>query len=105
MSGFATARERAEYEEIRLRVLRTTHVWHVAGVQIGGQAVLGPQGAAVEDVTVTAGVGTLPTPSDTVAIADAAAPTVQELLVLILSEKAKNDALRARLRAHGIIAT
>jgi hypothetical protein len=60
--------------------------------------------AAFADLTVTAAVGTLPTADGSVTIADAATPTVAELLEFCVELEAKVEALSARLRAAGVIA-
>lgn len=63
------------------------------------------QGAAVADLTTTATAGTLPTPDGSVTIANAATPTVTELLEYCVELEAKLETLLARVRAHGLIAT
>lgn len=56
-------------------------------------------GAAIPNLTVTATSGSLPTANGSVTIADAAAPTVVELLELCMEIKAKQDAALATMRA------
>lgn len=57
------------------------------------------QVAALSALTVTATTGTLPTAGGSVTIADAATPTVAELLDLCMELKAKVDAAVAALKA------
>jgi hypothetical protein len=63
------------------------------------------QPTAVTDLTVTATTGSLPTANGAVTIADAAAPTVAELLEYCTEIESKLEALLSRLRSLGIIAT
>jgi hypothetical protein len=63
------------------------------------------QPAAVADLTVTATSGTLPTANGSVTIANAATPTVTELLEYCTELEAKIEMLLARLRSLGLIAT
>ena len=63
------------------------------------------QPTAVTDLTVTATTGSLPATNGTVTIADAAAPTVVELLEYCTEIESKLEALLSRLRTIGIIAT
>ena len=49
-------------------------------------------------LTITATTGTLPTAASTQVIADAATPTVVELLAAVVSLNAKVEALRTALR-------
>ena len=63
------------------------------------------QPAAVADLTTTATAGTLPTPNGTVTIADAATPTVTELLEYCVELEAKLEAALGHLRTLGLIAT
>jgi hypothetical protein len=63
------------------------------------------QPAAIADLTTTATTGTLPTADGTVTIADAAAPTVDELLEYCVELEAKLEAALAHLRTLGLIAT
>lgn len=63
------------------------------------------QGTAVGDLTVTATSGTLPTADGSVTIANAATPTVTELLEYCVELEAKLETLLARIRATGLIAT
>ena len=63
------------------------------------------QPAAVANLTVTATTGSLPTADGSVTIADAAAPTVDELLEYCVELEAKLEAALAHLRTLGLIAT
>lgn len=72
--------------------------------RINGTKVIGAQGAAVADLTSTATSGSLPTPNGSITIANAATPTVVELLEYCVELEAKLEALLARVRAHGLIA-
>jgi hypothetical protein len=63
------------------------------------------QPSAIADITTTATTGTLPTPDGTVTIADAAAPTVDELLEYCTELEAKLETALAALRTLGVIAT
>jgi hypothetical protein len=63
------------------------------------------QPAAIADITTTATTGTLPTPDGSVTIADAAAPTVDELLEYCTELEAKLETALAALRTLGLIAT
>lgn len=63
------------------------------------------QPTAVADLTTTATAGTLPTANGTVTIADAATPTVTELLEYCVELEAKLEAALSRLRDLGLIAT
>jgi len=74
-------------------------------LSVAGTQVVGAQGAAVSDLTTTATAGTLPTADGAVTIANAASPTVTELLEYCVELEAKLETLLARVRAHGLIAT
>ena len=63
------------------------------------------QPAAIADLTVTATTGTLPITNGTVTIANAATPTVTELLEYCTEIEAKLELALARLRSLGLIAT
>lgn len=63
------------------------------------------QPAAIADLTVTATTGSLPAADGSVTIADAAAPTVDELLEYCVELEAKLEAALAHLRTLGLIAT
>lgn len=63
------------------------------------------QPTAVADITTTATTGTLPTADGSVTIADAAAPTVIELLEYCVELEAKLETALSRLRSLGLIAT
>jgi hypothetical protein len=63
------------------------------------------QPTAVADITTVATVGTLPTPDGSVTIADAATPTVTELLEYCVELEAKLEAALSRFRDLGLIAT
>lgn len=67
--------------------------------QIDGAVAAKTQVAALTPATVTATTGTLPTPNGATTIANAATPTVSELLDLCMENKAKIDALVAALKA------
>lgn len=58
-----------------------------------------PQVDALTALTVTATTGTLPTANGSVTIANAATPTVAELLEFCVENKAKIDAIVAALKA------
>lgn len=68
-------------------------------------ATAAAQVAAITDITTTATTGALPTASDTNTIADAAAPTVDELLQYCVTLEAKVEALIDAMQAHGLMAT
>ena len=63
------------------------------------------QPTAIANLTTTAASGALPTPSGSVTIANAATPTVTELLVYSVELEAKLEDVLLKLRAVGIIAT
>lgn len=65
----------------------------------------GTQASAIADLTTTATTGTLPTANGTVTIANAASPTVAELLEYCVELEAKLEAALAALRGVGIIAS
>lgn len=75
------------------------------GVSVNGLKVLGPQQAAIPNLTTTATSGALPAPNGSVTIADAAAPTNAELLKYCVEIEAKLEASLAKDRVHGQIAT
>ena len=60
---------------------------------------------AITDITTAATTGTLPTADGSVTIADAAAPTVTELLEYCVELESKLEAALAALRTVGVIAT
>ena len=62
------------------------------------------QPAAVANLTVTATTGSLPTANGSVTIANAATPTVAELLEYCVEIETKLEDLLSRLRTIGIIA-
>lgn len=62
------------------------------------------QPAAVANITTTATSGSLPTPDGSVTIANAATPTVTELLEYCVELEAKLEAALGRLRDLGLIA-
>jgi hypothetical protein len=66
---------------------------------INGVDLLVGQGAAIADLTVTATTGSLPTPDGSVTIANAATPTVTELLDFCVELEAKVETILARMRA------
>ena len=63
------------------------------------------QPTAIANITTTATTGSLPTADGSVTIADAAAPTVAELLEYCVELEAKLEAALAHLRTLGLIAT
>lgn len=63
------------------------------------------QPAAVPNITTTATTGTLPTADGSVTIANAATPTVTELLEYCVELETKLENLLGKLRTIGIIAT
>lgn len=67
--------------------------------QIEGAVAAKTQVAALTAMTVTATTGTLPTPGGSTTIANAATPTVAELLDFCVELKAKLDAVVAALKA------
>lgn len=67
--------------------------------QIDGAVAAKPAVAALSSNTVTATTGTLPTPGGSTTIANAASPTVSELLDFCMELKAKQDAIIAALKA------
>lgn len=67
--------------------------------QIDGAGAKKPAIIALTANTVTATTGTLPTPDGATTIANAATPTVVELLDLCMEIKAKVDAMRTALKA------
>lgn len=67
--------------------------------QIDGAVAAKTQVAALTTLTVTATTGALPTVGGSVTIANAASPTVAELLDLCIELKAKVDAIIAALKA------
>ena len=73
----------------------------VSGMFGGG----GAQPSAIANITTTATTGTLPTANGSVTIANAAAPTVSELLEYSVELEAKLEAALAALRTLGVIAT
>jgi hypothetical protein len=67
--------------------------------QITGELASKTAVIALTANTVTATTGTLPTPDGATTIANAATPTVVELLELCMEIKAKVDAIRTALKA------
>ena len=67
-------------------------------------AVTVVQPTAVADLTTTATLGTLPTPTGTMTIANAATPTVTELLKYCVELETKLEAVMLRLRDLGLMA-
>ena len=67
--------------------------------QIDGAVAAKTQVAALAANTVTATTGTLPTPNGATTIADAATPTVAELLEFCMENRAKIEAIIAALKA------
>jgi hypothetical protein len=74
-------------------------------VKVGGTKVVGAQGAAVADTTITYTANDPAiAPNDAVTIADGSAPTNSELLELCVELKNQIETLKGRLEAHGLIA-
>lgn len=67
--------------------------------QIEGSVAAKAQVAALAANTVTATTGTLPTPNGATTIANAATPTVAELLEFCMENRAKIAAIIAALKA------
>lgn len=67
--------------------------------QIDGAVAAKAQVAALTALAVTATTGTLPTPNGSLTIANAATPTVTELLEFCVELKAKVDAAVSALKA------
>lgn len=67
--------------------------------QIDGAVAAKTQVAALAANTVTATTGTLPTPNGATTIANAATPTVAELLEFCMENRAKIAAIIAALKA------
>lgn len=63
------------------------------------------QGAAVANLAVTVTAGSLPVADGTLTIANAATPTVAELLEYCVELETKLYALRSSLRTAGVVAT
>ncbi len=63
------------------------------------------RGAAVTAMTVSATTGSLPTANTTITIANAATPTVSELLEFCVDLNARYNALLTSLRDAGVIAS
>ncbi len=99
----------AEIGALRLQVQTAgtlTTQLEISGDTIGFfGATAAAQVAAITDITTTATTGTLPTASDTNTIADAAAPTVAELLKYCVTLESKVEALIDAMQAHGLMAT
>ena len=77
-------------------------------LEINGTQVVGAQGAAVADTSITYTTNDPSiTPDNSVTIADGSAPTVSELLELCVELKNQIETLKGRLNAtgHGLIAT
>lgn len=75
------------------------------GVSVNGFLVITGQGSAVDDLTITATTGSLPTDDGTVTFADAAAPTNIELLEAFVELQAKFSELKSQLETVGTIAS
>lgn len=67
--------------------------------QIDGAVAAKVEIVALTNMTVTATTGTLPTPNNAVTIANAATPTVAELLEFCVELNAKVVAMNAALKA------
>lgn len=78
---------------------------HSLEYRVNNTKVVGAQQAAIDDIAVSATTGTLPTAAGTLVIADAAAPTVVELLAYARELEAKLESALAAMRTHGLIAT
>ena len=63
------------------------------------------KGGAVANLTVTASSGSLPTANGSVTIANAASPSVGELLEYCVELETKLEALFAALRTNGVLAS
>lgn len=63
------------------------------------------RGTAVAPLTITATIGSLPTANTTLTIANAASPSVGELLEAVVDLNARLNALRASLQAAGVLAS
>jgi hypothetical protein len=72
-------------------------------ILINGIQVLTGQKIVIPNVAVTATSGTLPTANQTLTIADASNPTVQELLKYCTELKAQADDLKNQLKSHGLL--
>lgn len=66
--------------------------------------LVGVKAAAIAALTISATTGTLPTPNGSVTVANAATPTVSELLEAVMELNAKLDAIRAALTGAGVSA-
>lgn len=77
-----------------------------AGVAAEPVGIVGAtQVAAAADLTSAATVGTLPTADGSITIADAATPTVQELLEYCRELEAQVETLKANMRTSRVLAT
>lgn len=74
-------------------------------LRVDGKPVVGAQGAAIPSLSRTFKAGGAPVVEGGVAIADAASPSSAELLRYCEELNAKLDAVLARMRGHGLIAS
>lgn len=73
-------------------------------VKVGGVKVIGAQGALIADLATTFTMNPL-TATGSITVADGTTPSVAELGQYCVELEAKIEAILARLRAHGLIAT
>jgi hypothetical protein len=96
----------ADAQNIALATTTGTKIGTAATQKLGfWNAAPAVQPTAIANITTTASTGTLPTADNTVTIANAASPTVIELLGYCVELEAKIEDLLGKLRIIGIIAT
>jgi hypothetical protein len=96
----------ADAQNIALATTTGTKIGTAATQKLGfWNAAPAVQPTAIANLTTTATTGTLPTTDNTVTIANAASPTVVELLGYCVELEAKIEDLLGKLRTIGIIAT
>lgn len=96
----------ADAQNIALATTTGTKIGTAATQKLGfWNAAPVVQPTAIANITTTASTGTLPTADNTVTIANAATPTVVELLGYCVELEAKIEDLLGKLRTIGIIAT
>jgi hypothetical protein len=96
----------ADAQNIALATTTGTKIGTAATQKLGfWNAAPAVQPTAIANITTTASTGTLPTADNTVTIANAATPTVVELLGYCVELEAKIEDLLGKLRTIGIIAT
>jgi hypothetical protein len=96
----------ADAQNIALATTTGTKIGTAATQKLGfWNAAPAVQPTAIANLTTTATTGTLPTADNTVTIANAASPTVIELLGYCVELEAKIEDLLGKLRTIGIIAT